>query len=541
MLTTRDSNARMKSIYEDRALPLSQLFEINDRMVNNTVVQYDAVTNGRAGKPIGDVAGKVGANSEAISKVWGAYVATYLTPEEKAVADSFVSKRKKYLDEAIRPALAMLNERKYDEAATLLAGKAGDVFASIKQDIDKLVAIQVKEAKAEYDAATSQYISALAIVSGALIVALLFGGLFGRQAIRVVVRPLNTLNQAMLNLTQGKLDNRMPVERDDEIGEAVRNMQNVQAIVRFNSNEVVALQKRSAEQRKADMSKLAADFEGAVSEIIETVSSAATELEASAGTLSSTAERSQQLASSVAAASEEASTNVQSVASASEELTSSVNEISRQVQESARIANAAVDQARITNDRVNELSKAAARIGDVVELINNIAGQTNLLALNATIEAARAGEAGRGFAVVASEVKALAEQTAKATGEIGQQISGIQAATGESVIAIKEISTTIERLSEISSTIAAAVEEQGLATKEISSNAQMAAQVNETLAANLTSVNRAIGETRDSAGTVLTASGQLAGEADKLTQAVTRFFDKLRSDIEQAPASKRSA
>ena len=140
------------------------------------------------------------------------------------------------------------------------------------------------------------------------------------------------------------------------------------------------------------------------------------------------------------------------------------------------MANDAVDQARITNDRVGELSKAAARIGDVVELINTIAGQTNLLALNATIEAARAGEAGRGFAVVASEVKALAEQTAKATGEIGQQIGSIQAATQESVGAIKEISGTIEKLSEISSTIAAAVEEQGAATQEISRNVQQAAQ-----------------------------------------------------------------
>ena len=161
------------------------------------------------------------------------------------------------------------------------------------------------------------------------------------------------------------------------------------------------------------------------------MSSASRELEVSARTLTSTAARSQELSTTVASASEEASTNVQSVASATEELSSSVNEISRQVQESARMASEAVGQARGTTERVSELSKAATRIGDVVELINTIAGQTNLLALNATIEAARAGDAGRGFAVVASEVKALAEQTAKATGEIGQQITGIQAATHE--------------------------------------------------------------------------------------------------------------
>jgi methyl-accepting chemotaxis protein len=286
---------------------------------------------------------------------------------------------------------------------------------------------------------------------------------------------------------------------------------------------------RGAAQRKAEMTKLANDFEGAVGKIIQTVSSASTELEASANTLSSTAVRAQRQTSVVAAASEEASANVQSVASATEEMASSVNEISRQVQESSRIANEAVDQARTTNDRVGELAKAASRIGDVVELINNIAGQTNLLALNATIEAARAGEAGRGFAVVASEVKALAEQTAKATGEISMQISGIQNATQESVAAIKQIGDTIGRMSEIASTIAAAVEEQGAATQEISRNVQQAAQGTTQVSSNIGDVQRGASETGSASAQVLSAAQLLSQDSERLKAEVSRFLNTVRA------------
>ena len=354
-------------------------------------------------------------------------------------------------------------------------------------------------------------------------------GLIGVQTLRAIGAPLQHLNNELLNITQGKLDNRVIVVREDEIGEALRNLQTVQTMVRFDREELKATEKRAAVQRKADMVKLADGFEGAVGEIIETVSSAATELEASAGTLTSTAARAQELSTAVAAASEEASTNVQSVASASEEMSSSVNEISRQVQESARMANEAVDQARRTNDRVGELSKAAARIGDVVELINTIAGQTNLLALNATIEAARAGEAGRGFAVVASEVKALAEQTAKATGEIGQQISGIQSATQDSVNAIREISGTIEKLSEISSTIAAAVEEQGAATQEISRNVQQAALGTQEVSSNIADVQNGATETGSASSEVLSAAQSLSRDSNRLKLEVGRFLHSVRA------------
>jgi methyl-accepting chemotaxis protein len=199
------------------------------------------------------------------------------------------------------------------------------------------------------------------------------------------------------------------------------------------------------------------------------------------------------------------------------------------VQEAARIAGEAVGQARKTNERVSELSKGAARIGDVVELINTIAGQTNLLALNATIEAARAGDAGRGFAVVASEVKALAEQTAKATGEISTQISGIQAATQESVSAIGEISGTIEKLSEISSTIAAAVEEQGAATQEIARNVQQAASGTERVSTNIVNVRRESTETGVASSQVLTAARSLSSESNHLKDEVNRFLKTVRA------------
>ncbi|MEO8321833.1 MAG: methyl-accepting chemotaxis protein, partial [Bradyrhizobium sp.] len=279
------------------------------------------------------------------------------------------------------------------------------------------------------------------IVIGSLIASMVFSFIG-------IARPMTRLNGALGEMAGGNLDVVIPgAARGDEIGDLAKTVvvirENAEQKARDEAEAQTRQDQIAAERRKADMIKLANDFEGAVGEIVETVSSASTELEASAGTLTSTAERAQELTTMVAAASEEASTNVQSVASATEEMASSINEISRQVQESARMASEAVGQARSTNDRVSELSKAASRIGDVVELINTIAAQTNLLALNATIEAARAGDAGRGFAVVASEVKALAEQTSKATGEIGQQITGIQAATQESVNAIKEISGTI--------------------------------------------------------------------------------------------------
>jgi methyl-accepting chemotaxis protein len=416
------------------------------------------------------------------------------------------------------------------EKAMKSRAAAEELQSKVRAVADRLnarVEERSKAAREEYES-TSRLMLILASVG--IVVGGVLGFLVGQYG---VGRPIRAIVALLQQLAAGNYNIDIhSADRKDEVGDVAKAAavfkDNGLANIRMEA-EQKEQEKRSAHQRKADMLQLADRFEGAIGEIVETVSSASTELEASASTLTSTAERAQELATVVAAASEEASTNVNSVASATEELSSSVNEISRQVQDSARMASDAVGQARSTTERVSELSKAASRIGDVVELINTIAGQTNLLALNATIEAARAGEAGRGFAVVASEVKALAEQTAKATGEIGQQISGIQSATQDSVTAIREISGTIEKLSEIASAIAAAVEEQGAATQEISRNVQQAAQGTSQVSANITGVQRGSSETGSASSQVLSSAKSLSNDSNRLKLEVDRFLNSVRA------------
>ncbi|MFD2184901.1 methyl-accepting chemotaxis protein [Rhodoplanes azumiensis] len=369
-----------------------------------------------------------------------------------------------------------------------------------------------------------QILAAAALVLGALMAWLIGRGIAG---------PIRRITAVLMQIAGGDKTVEIPyVERRDEVGDNARAAQAFKEnLIRIEEAEAErhAAEARGAAERKALMQKLAGDFEGAVGGIVETVSTASTELEAAAGTLTRTAETTQALSTAVAAASGQASANVQSVASATDQMTASVHEISRQVQESSRIAAEAVRQAEKTDSRIVELSHAAQRIGDVVKLITAIAEQTNLLALNATIEAARAGEAGKGFAVVAQEVKALAAQTAKATGDIASQITGMQAATSESVTAIKEIGGTIGRIAEIASSIAAAIEEQGAATQEIARNVQQAARGTEEVARNIGNVEVGAGETGSASAQVLSAAQSLAGESNRLKAEVARFVSTVRA------------
>jgi len=482
-----------------------------------------------------DAAGKrLAGILESIGRDRKAYEPLITSPQERALYEEWSRAWDKYVkgvDEVLD--LSRKSVGRIPHEATELLNKS---VAVIARESDEMLKKDVDLNSAGADAATrtaaESYSLAFMVVIGIIMAAIVSGIAVGFYLVRDVSSGIASIVRPMQALGDGDLAAEVPHRGErTEIGAMADTLQVFKEalIAKRAADQAAARDAEAKIERGRKVDHITSEFESVIGNIVETVSSASTQLENSADTLTSTASRAQELSTAVAAASEEASTNVQSVASATEELSSSIREISRQVQESARMASEAVDQARSTNDRVGELSRAASRIGDVVELINTIAGQTNLLALNATIEAARAGEAGRGFAVVASEVKALAEQTAKATGEIGQQVTGIQAAMQESVGAIKDISSTIEKLSEIASAIAAAVEEQGAATQEISRNVQQAAQGTQEVSANISDVQRGATATGSASSQVLSAAQMLSTDSDRLRREVSQFLESVRA------------
>jgi methyl-accepting chemotaxis protein len=417
--------------------------------------------------------------------------------------------------------------------ATIVTERMRPAAREVSKRIDDLVSVANEFAtrrKGELLAELDR-VARFAFIVGAFVMLMLIGSAV--FSVLSIARPVRRIGGVLLELANGNKSVEIPyTDRGDEVGD------NARAAHTFKDNliriEQMEAERRGQEaaaavQRKDEMIKLANAFESAVGGIVNSVSSASQQLEAAAGTLTGTAEKTQQLSGMVAAASEEASANVGAVASAAEEMSASVVEISRQVHDSSRIAGEAVKQAEHTDLRINELLKAAGRIGDVVKLITAIAEQTNLLALNATIEAARAGESGRGFAVVASEVKALAAQTAKATDEIGAQITGMQAATEDSVGAIKEIGATISRISDISTTIAATIEEQGAATAEIARNVSEAAKGTAEVAEKITQVNTGASSTGSASAQVLASARSLSNESGLLKTEVEKFLNTVRA------------
>jgi methyl-accepting chemotaxis protein len=454
-------------------------------------------------------------------------------PEDAAKLDGF-SARYDELYEYIQQAAKLGLANKNDEALAILSARIREPLAKLTTDMiavaDGALKFQDDSSGAATESTWSTVYLALALVGLGLAIGLGLALIIARFGI---ARPIAAITGAMQALAGGNKAVAVPgQDRKDEIGvmAAALNVfkENMIEADRLRQEQEATKQRSEAERRQA-MLDLADRFEGSVGGVVNGVTAAATELQATAQSMSATAEQTSRQSTAVAAASEETTQNVQTVASATEELSASIGEITSQVSESTRIVGEAVTQANDTNAKVQGLAEAAQKIGDVVRLINDIAGQTNLLALNATIEAARAGEAGKGFAVVASEVKTLATQTGKATDEIAGQVRAIQEATQSSVQAISSIVQTINRVSEISTAIASAVEEQGAATQEISRNVQQAAQGTQEVSANITGVTDAAGQTGHAARQVLESAGELSRNGTMLKSQVEDFLRTVRA------------
>jgi methyl-accepting chemotaxis protein len=361
---------------------------------------------------------------------------------------------------------------------------------------------------------------------------LVIGGLFFLLG-RSIVNPITAMTMAMRKIAEGDTATSIPaLDRGDEVGAMAQSVKvfrdNMVEAGRLRGEQDV-LKTQADSERKHLLARTADEFERGVRASLDSLSGAASDMQATSRSMSSTAIEASQQATSVAAVAEQASVNVQTVAAATEELSSSVSEIGRQVTQSTEIAGQAVAEANRTNLTVQGLSAAAQKIGDVVKLISDIASQTNLLALNATIEAARAGEAGRGFAVVANEVKSLASQTAKATDEISAQVGAMQDATSEAVQAIEGIGRTIGAINEITSAISIAVEQQGTATQEIARNVQEAALGTGQVSSNIAAVNHAAEKTGSASNGVLASAEQVSRQAATLRADVDRFLANIRA------------
>ena len=388
-----------------------------------------------------------------------------------------------------------------------------------------------KMASAAEGVAASQEQTKLLIIGigiAIVLIGLVFNWLIGRS----ITRPLHRLSGAMKKLAAGDSSVDIPAtEAKDEIGAMART------VIVFRDNAVereqlaVTQEKsvRERERRAETIATTVTHFENTVDQALAKVRGAAERLETASSALNGAADAVSEQASSAEERVGAASMNVASAASSAEELATSIGEIAGQAATSTEVASRAVTEAQRTVQTMSQLATAATRIGEVIGLIQAIAGQTNLLALNATIEAARAGEAGRGFAVVASEVKNLAGQTAKATEEVATQIGAIQSAAGDATEAIEQVNTIIGEMSGIAARVAAAVEEQNAAVSTIAEGVNRASAEARSGAEAMTRVAGASADARSTADEVKALAEALAADAEGLDTEVRRFLSEDRA------------
>lgn len=516
---SRSITESLRTVYEDRTVPTGQLQNIEELNYESLIEIYRSIVEK------GDHAAaikKIEDNTAEVEKIWEAYMATYLTPEEKVLAAAYAEKKSQLKEELYKPAVALLKVNNYSELEALLA-KDHALIDETGAANSKLIELQMNVAGDEYklgkeNSIAGMWLSVAAIVAGVVV------SLFGLKLLRKGLNSrLSYLDSRLSSIVGGNYATEIEIGHD-ELQSTLTTARALQAKLAYGE-----LEKADAEREKiALQEKLANDFEQSVKGIVNMVAAAATELSQTSDSMVKTVMESSQKTSEATSASTTTASNVQAVAAAAEELSASVREISSQIQKTTQLVSQSQQKTKSADDVAAELARASERVTTAMQLISGIASQINLLALNATIESARAGEAGKGFAVVASEVKNLAGQTDKTVNEIQTVVDEMRNASQSIIGALAEIGSSVSAITEASASVASAVEEQSAVTNEIARNMQNASSGTQTITHNLQEVMAAATHSGAASEQMLIATRDLSTQAENLNSQVDSFLSRIR-------------